>query len=343
MEIRKQEILKATIDNYIETAEPVGTKLLSEHESFDVSPATVRSELNNLEKEGYLTQIHTSSGRVPTDKGYRYYVDTLMKRDDISLEQQKSIINKLSLIGSDINEVLTEITSVMSSVINYTTIVITPDIYEETLKLAHLVLVDIDRILVVLMDTIGVNTEFLIRINHKIDQDDLNKISKLLTEKLGGKTITDVSHAIAAELISELPHFNVILKKLGEELKKVKAKSSSKSRQLMTGGVSKMLNLPEFKNVELTQKVIATLEENKVLLGVLSEYLNQQEEQVVIGEECKVANLKECSVVIAPYKVQNQSVGAIGILGPKRMAYSSIVPLVKNVSGLINDYLDKEQ
>ena len=171
---REQRILEATISHYIESGEPVGSKTLSSNDNFDVSAATIRNELAKLEHKGYLSQVHTSSGRIPTDLGYRTYVDTLMKVQNPSADQIQELRCLFNSIGHNVHDVLNHLSSIMSGLIDYTTLVVTPTIFQETLKVAHLVLLDIDRILVVLLNSSGLNKEILLNIDHDLTQDQLN-------------------------------------------------------------------------------------------------------------------------------------------------------------------------
>lgn len=338
MDERQKTILNATVSHYISTAEPVGSQVLSEQYGFSLSSATLRNELNKLEQEGYLTHLHTSSGRVPTDKGYRNFVDLLAQNaDNLPQHQLKKDIR---FIGQSIQDVLGQISDMMSSLIDYTTIILTPDIYIEALKVAHLILVDLDKVLVVLLHSAGVNTEFLVKIQDKIDQDDLNKISKLITHKLEGKSIYAMDPQFISTVGEELPRLAPLLKELCQAIRQL-SKSHAENRKLVTKGMSNMLKLPEFRNIELTQKVLSTLEESKVLAGVLSEYLADPQCQVVIGTENKMDALKECSMVLSPFSVDSEPVGMIGILGPRRMSYPVVVPMLQSVTEKVNAYLNQ--
>lgn len=336
MEERQKNILHATVSHYISTAEPVGSQVLAEQYGLSWSSATLRNELNRLEQEGFLTHVHTSSGRVPTDKGYRSYVNSL-DTTEVSPQQLK---HDIQLIGQNIQDVLGQLSEMMSSLIDYTTIVLTPDIYIEALKVAHLVLVDLDKVLVVLLHAAGVNSEFLVKIEDKINQEDLNKISKLLTHKLEGKSFYTLDPQFITGLQDELPRLAPVLKELCVAIRQL-SKSHTENRKLYSKGMSNMLKLPEFRNIELTQKVLSTLEENKVLAGVLSEYLADPHCHVVIGAENKIESLKECSLVMAPFSIEGEPVGMIGILGPRRMSYPVVVPMMQVVTEKINAYLNR--
>ncbi len=338
MDNRKKKILHTTINHYIDTAEPVGSAVLSQKMGLNLSPATLRNELSELEKEGYLTHVHTSSGRVPTDLGYRSYVDSM---GDLAFEPL-SVKSHIECVGRTIQDVLSHISDMMVSLVDYTTIILTPDIYQESLKVAHLVLLDLDKVLVVLLNSAGVNSEFLLTIEEKVNQDDLNRISQLLTRKLEGKSAENVDAQFVQDIVQELPLYEALMTNLCSQIKHL-SKSHRENRHIMTKGMSKMLKLPEFHNIELTQKVMATLEENKVLLAILSQYLEGNVSQVVIGQESKIETLKDCSLVLAPYGVEAGSAGLVGVLGPRRMPYSQLVPMVQKVSEKISGYLGERQ
>ena len=332
---RKKSILAATVESYIKTAEAVGSKSLTS--DFGCSSATIRQELSDLEEEGLLMHLHTSSGRVPTDLGYRYYVDVLMKHHSLSSSDQLALRSAIGTMSENLADTFSHISQAVASLIDYTIIVLTPDIFIESLKVIHLIMVDLDRILVVLLHAAGVNKEFLMQIpSDQVNQDDLNRISKLLTEKLEGRSLSDLNEETLSSMIQVLPEYRSLLMTLGESLQNLQI-STQDNRQLLTSGTSKMLKLPEFKNIEFAQKVLSSLEESKVLLKLLSYHHSEEHYRVFIGNEHEVDDLKECSLVVAPFKGN----GALGILGPKRMAYDTIVPLVQNISGIITTYLSR--
>ncbi|NBV82712.1 heat-inducible transcription repressor HrcA [bacterium] len=336
---RRRQLLDQTVGGYIQHGEPVGSKWLSETSGLSVSPATIRNDLNDLEKDGYLTQLHLSSGRVPTDKGYRAYVDGVINRVAPS---DVVIPGDVQLVGHGIQQILGQVTDLMGNLIDYTTIVMMPDVYQETLKLAHLILVDLDKVMVVLLNKVGVNREFLVQISDRVDQEDLNKISRLLTEKLSGRPAFEWNTSVAHELAQELPRYQGILAQITSEIQRLR-RINSGSDKLMMRGVSNMIRLPEFRNVELTQRVLATLEETKVMLAVFSEYMARNQPQVVIGDEHTIDELKDCSIVAAPYLVNDEPIGVVGVLGPRRMAYERIIPMVNGITSRITDYLSSTQ
>ncbi|MGE4170410.1 MAG: heat-inducible transcriptional repressor HrcA [Candidatus Margulisiibacteriota bacterium] len=339
MNTRKKAILAATIEQYIQTAEPVSSKQLAEGHGLSVSPATVRNELNELEQDGFLSHVHTSSGRIPTDKGYRLYVDDLMTYRDFPAEKQALVLQEMNTIGRSVEQVLVHVADVMSHIMDYSTLVLTPDIYQETLKVAHLILVDLDRILVVLLSSLGVNEEFVVSFQDRVSQDDLNKLSQFLTRKLEGKPLRAIDDTLLGALVAELPQLSHVLEAILKELNRM-GKKEQPAKKMLAKGLSKLVRLPEFQNIELTQKVLTALEENKLLLALLNERLSKTPtHQVLIGKETEAEDLEACSIILSPVTVGQEAIGAIGILGPKRMAYPTIIPMVQHIAGMVTHHL----
>ena len=257
MEKRKKQVLTATIDHHIRTGEPVGSRYLVQTKGLSVSSATIRQDLNGLEKEGYLTQVHTSSGRVPTDKGYRLYVDVLMQANQLTRQQELTLVQFLEGMQHRVDDVLENISQVVSSLFDYTTIVLTPKIYQETLKVVQFISLDVNRVLVVLLNSVGVNAEVLLEVPYEGNQEDLNKISQYITEKLQGKSVAAFDEALLEHTIVVLPQYKAVLDQLKSQVSQLKYKQSS-GHHLLMNGVSKMLKLPEFQDITYTQKVMAT-------------------------------------------------------------------------------------
>lgn len=335
---RKKILLETAITSYIDTAEPVASQALQCQLPFALSSATIRHELSELEAAGYLTHVHTSSGRVPTDKGYRLYVDSLMQAKDLDVESKRRVLGHLRRINANVSDVLNQMSVIVASMLNYPTLVLTPDICRESLKVIHLISVDIDKILVVLLNSVGVNHEFLVKISDYVDQDSLNRISQLLTKKLEGKTLDGISPTDFGSLIGELPEFKGLLTRLQSEVKTVV--SHHRHQNLITQGVAQLVQLPDFQDLQVMQQVIRTIEEARTLCGLLSEAMVEGPKTVVIGSENPVPELQSCSMVMAPIKIDQTVSGVIAVLGPKRMAYTQVVPLVSEIGDLVHQYLE---
>lgn len=338
---RQLEVLTKTIESFIETAEPVGSKWLSGTGGIDASPATIRNELSELEAEGYLSHRHQSSGRVPTDSGYRLYVDHLsdMMANSNSSTLQDTSANALPVelirerapyIGQAVGDLLKEVTELVVTLFDYTAIVIPPDIHQATLELAHLVLVDIDRVLVIVMNSVGSNQEFLMSIQDDVTQDELNAISSLLTQKLKGVTLSDVTSNDLADLFLHFPTHREIVATVISELKRIKAVLSPPNTMNMKG-LSNMVRLPEFQDPNLAHRVIATLEETRLMTSVLEKAVQHRDMTVLIGSENQPDGLKECSVVVAPLGHETANFATLAIVGPTRMRYKNLLPTIQAI------------
>jgi heat-inducible transcriptional repressor len=277
---------------------------------------------------------------VPTDKGYRSFVDALLTRPTASAAQQALLETKLQLVEHSVSSMLVQVTDILANMIDYTTIVIMPDIYSEVLKVMHLILVDINKILVVILNSMGINHEFMVMVNDKVSQDDLNKVSKILTEKLAGKSFNALDKEIFDELIKELPELKTLLNNLLPQVHKM-INNLNQDKQVLIKGTAKMLKLPEFQNIEMARNILEALEENKLLCNVLSGALNEPKAQVLIGKEHNMEALDNCSIVMTPLQMNNEVTGVIGVLGPKRMAYPVIVPMVQQIGQMIKNFLGK--
>jgi heat-inducible transcriptional repressor len=339
---RKKEVLEAVINSYIENPEPVGSRSLVERYGFDCSSATVRHELSELEKSGYLTHVHSSSGRVPTDKGYRFYVDALMRTQSVDLGASNPLLgSQIRVLGQNIVYMLSRLNVVVSEVLDHTTIMAAPELVTEVLRVVRLIAVDINRVLVVLMDAVGVNCEFFLKLEHRFHQEDLDKISRLLTDKMQGRVLQDISEEDFASWVSALPELRGVCGTLYKEMSRFSAFRKSGS-QVSVAGVSKMLRLPEFQNVAMAQRVVSTLEESQLLLGVFSEYMVARSPSVIIGSETGLESLRECSLVVAPFGRHTEQCGMLGVIGPKRMAYDFLVPMLQNITTLIDCELSQQ-
>lgn len=342
MKERKQKILKESIDNYIKSAEPVSSKALADWGNLGVSSATIRQELKELEDEGYLTHLHTSSGRVPTNEGYRYYVNSLINPGKMSSGELKNAMTHFEAIQLNISDSFKQISEIMSSMINYTTIVMMPSVFQETIKLLHMVMIDLNRVLVVLLNSLGVNKEFIMSIDQSLNQDELNKLSQFISEKIEGQNIESIDQETFEGLIQALPQYNILLQNLFNKVSVLCQENKSK-QDILFSGTSKMLKLPEFKDIEFTQQVLQTLEENKVLSRILNASLIEKKSHaVLIGKEDHTLNeLDGCSLVLSPVSTGHNSKAMIGVLGPKRMAYQDVLTQVSTVTELINGHYEK--
>lgn len=337
MNERKLRILQAIIQNYIISAEPVGSRTLSKKYNLGISPATIRNEMSDLEELGFLVQPHTSAGRIPSDKAYRLYVDNILKTIDYSEVIRNEIKNDLEKEISEIENIIINSAKILSKFTNYTSIAIAPEIRESKLKHIQLVPVDESKILVVLVTDTGVVKNAIFRIDKEIPIDQLYIISKYLTDKLKGCNISKLENKIKNEIYNSKELFNKlellipILNKSLNEVKKIKH---------FTDGVTNIFNFPEYNDISKAKEFISFIENKSNIIDILTNN-DFKDFSISIGSENCYDELKNCSLITATYKLNGHIIGKVGLIGPTRMQYSKVIPLIKIITKDVNDILSK--
>ena len=332
---RKKQILKEVIDQYINTAEPVSSSDLME--KFNLSSATLRNELAILEGKGYLDKTHTSSGRIPSEKGYRYYVNELIKEDDISLEEIKYIQEQLS---SKINEIedLTKITTTtLSDITHYTTVAIGPKAQEQTIEEIKFVLLGSRMLMIVIMVSNGMVKETIIKYDEDITQTQVNSLNSIFNAKLKGKPLSKIDKPMAEYIFSELKYSVNVIKPIIEQINYI----IDQEQTPLLKGASKSFDLPEFKSMEVARNFVSVLDSNTIAEEILNSSGVAKDINVYIGNENSNEELKDFSVVTFKHKVGNKDLGTIGIIGPKRMNYSKVISVMKYISKKLNEKEDE--
>ncbi|MCT4613065.1 MAG: heat-inducible transcriptional repressor HrcA [Clostridia bacterium] len=343
---RKFRILEAIVKDYIETAEPVGSRTISKKYDLGVSPATIRNEMADLEELGLLLQPHTSAGRIPSELAYRLYVDNMLSYDNLN-DLRESIISKIEHIKSSAlkenkksNYLIQEIGKLVSSITNYPVIVSTP---KKDNKIKHLELIPVDKNMVVLMlvndknmvKTYSINTAL------EIDKEEIKKISEMLNDHLKGLMIRDINYPLIQTLKKLMGNYKGMLEVVLELIAKmVETKDES---EIFVTGANKVFELPEYKDVLKAKTVLKILEEKDKMKEVLDK--NQRPGiGVVIGTENKIDEIKDCSLITANYTMNGEIIGTVAILGPTRMDYSQIISILafisQNMSGMMKRLME---
>ena len=335
MNDRKKKILQAVIDEYINTAEPVSSGALVEKYGLDYSSATVRNELADLEKSGYLDKTHTSSGRVPSEKGYRFYVDELIKEDDISLEEMKYIQSKLSTKVNEIEDLAKIATSTLSEITHYTTVAIGPKTEQQLIEEIKFVLLGSRMLMVVIVTDSGLVKETIIKYDEDITQSQVETLNNLFNSKLKGKPLSKIDKPMEEYIFSEINYSINVIKPIIEQINKIVEEAGT----IYLEGANKSFDLPEFKSLELAKNFVNVLDEKELMLDILDSG-EAKDINVYIGDENDKEELKDFSVVTFKHSVGDRDLGTIGIIGPKRMNYSKVISVMKYISKKINQ--DKE-
>lgn len=338
---RKQKILSAIVEDYLNTAEPVGSRTISKKYLPNSSPATIRNEMSDLEEEGYIKQPHTSAGRIPADLGYRYYVDKLMKPKSLSQREIDFIKKEYKRVNNDIGDILGTTLKILTTLSDYATILTSPKLYQRAIKIVNMVLVDIHRAVVVLLTDSGQTDNMILKLpNTGIDQNDLIKISNLLTEKLQGVNILKLNSSLIKEIISELPVYKDILEDTLHLIKNSMEKLAQD--KVMSAGLANIVKQPEFSDGLQMKNILNMIEQDNMLSDMLNEHSKTEGISIAIGSEIKYREIHNCSMVVTRYNVTEDTFGTLGIMGPTRMPYNKIKSIVECVSDTLSSLLTEE-
>ncbi|WZL74621.1 heat-inducible transcriptional repressor HrcA [Clostridiaceae bacterium 35-E11] len=321
---RKLKILQAIIKDFILTAEPVGSRTLAKKYDLGISSATIRNEMADLEELGYLQQPHTSAGRIPSDKGYRLYVDNLMIIKKLA-EQQKNIIREsfLQSIG-ELEEVIKVTSKVLSQMTRLTSVVLSPQFKESKLKHIQLVPIDEKNMLLVIVSESGVVKHAVLKTTEKCTPHNLEIISKMLNIKLQGLTIKNIIRKTVDDMDHEMKMFNSVIDSVVPIL--LTTLEEMVNVNLYLDGLTNIFNLPEYHDIEKARDFVAMLDQKQDITDLL---MNSKDDvDIIIGKENRHEEMKDCSLVTATYKVNGLVVGKIGVIGPTRMDYESIVSVM---------------
>ena len=332
---RKLNILKAIVKDYIETAEAVGSRTISKKYNLGVSAATIRNEMADLEELGYLIQPHTSSGRVPSEKGYKLYVDSLMNGSELNDIEKHLIEETIQNNMNYMKDMIHETSKLISKLTNYTTIAVTNNVSNQS-NIKHIQLVGLDTktiVLVIVTDKGDIKNTNLMA-NMTIDQSKLNIISDNLTKKLSGKSITEIDEDFLNYIKYEISESSVFIDELVDALNfHIEENDTSMS----LSGTTNIFNYPEFSDVLRAKTFLNMLEEKENISNMLkSKGIQKENLNIIIGSdnECEVA--KDCSIITATYNIDKDVVGKISLIGPTRMDYAKVYSILNYMGLLLN-------
>lgn len=329
---RKIAILKAVIKNYLETGEPVGSRTISKLSDLDLSPATIRNEMSDLEEMGYLVKPHASAGRIPSDKAYRLYVDTLLK----SKEKEEAAIKKDLLNESNrLETLLQRIANLLAAKTNYTSLVSAPRYESNRIKFIQLSEIDELSLLVVIVLEQNTVKNTVITLDEPVEKSLLLKLNIMLNSFLAGLGVNDINIGLIAKLKGQSGEYINLVSRIIDAIGLV---FSEDDALIYTGGTTNILKYPELNEGDNIQKLLYTIEEKKELSNLLTDRMDNEDGiKVYIGNDTKVESLKDCSVVTATYEIEEGVYGKIGIVGPKRMDYAKVVTALKNLMRQLDD------
>ena len=338
MSERKLKILHAIIQNYLETGEPVGSRTISKYTDLNLSSATIRNEMADLEEMGYIIQPHTSAGRIPSDKGYRLYVDMLMEEKEQELnEMQDQMLDK----ADKMDQLLKQAAKVLATNTNYATMVSTPMNNSNKIKFIQLSMVDEEQVIAVIVLGGNVIKNKIINIDEPISNENLLKLNMLLNTTLNGMSIEEINLGLIARLKEQAGiHSQVV----GYVLDAVADAIHVDDMEIYTSGATNIFKYPELSDNQSAQEIISAFEEKQQLSELVTQTLAQDENtgiQVYIGDETPVQTMRDCSVVTATYELGDGMKGTIGIIGPKRMDYEHVLKSMKRLQTELDQMFHK--
>ena len=343
---RQLTILDAIIRNYLATGEPVGSRTISKYTDLNLSSATIRNEMSDLEEMGYIVQPHTSAGRIPSDKGYRLYVDHLIETNDKKEKELSDMKDFVIEKTQKMDEVLKKVAKMLANNTNYATIVSAPTYSGNKVKFMQLSNVDEKHILAVIVMNSNMVKNQMIDVEEPLDNETLLKLNILLNTALNGLSLQEINLGTISKLKEQAGvHSEIVshvLDALGQTL------SENEDLQIYTSGATNILKYPELSDSESAAGLLSTFEEKDELVNLVTESLSEGESkgneiQVYIGNEAPVQTMKDCSVVTATYDLGEGVKGTIGIVGPKRMDYENVVDNLKNLKSQLDGIFDKEK
>ena len=337
---RKTKILHAIIKNYLETGEPVGSRTISKYTDLNLSSATIRNEMADLEELGYIMQPHTSAGRIPSDKGYRWYVDMLMSQK----EQEITEIKGQMLEKADkMEELLKQVAKVLANNTNYATMISTPTYNGNKLKFIQLSQVDDHQLIVVIVMEGNIVKNQIVTLDEPLSNEALLKLNMLLNTSLNGTSLEQINLGVIARLKEQAGIHSGVMSSVLDAVANVIQLDDD--MEIYTSGATNIFKYPELSDKQSAQEIISAFEEKQQLADLVTETLASEENngiQVYIGDETPVKTMKDCSVVTATYELGEGMKGTIGIIGPKRMDYEHVMKTLKTLQSELDAIYNKE-
>ena len=337
---RKTKILHAIIKNYLETGEPVGSRTISKYTDLNLSSATIRNEMADLEELGYIMQPHTSAGRIPSDKGYRWYVDMLMSQK----EQEITEIKGQMLEKADkMEELLKQVAKVLANNTNYATMISTPTYNGNKLKFIQLSQVDDHQLIVVIVMEGNIVKNQIVTLDEPLSNEALLKLNMLLNTSLNGTSLEQINLGVIARLKEQAGIHSGVMSSVMDAVANVIQLDDD--MEIYTSGATNIFKYPELSDKQSAQEIISAFEEKQQLADLVTETLASEENhgiQVYIGDEAPVKTMKDCSVVTATYELGEGMKGTIGIIGPKRMDYEHVMKTLKTLQSELDAIYNKE-
>ena len=324
---RKKRILQAIVNEYVNTIEPVSSNSIIKKYNLDCSSATVRNEMAELEKKGLLEKTHTSSGRVPSNKGYRFYVDELLNDNDLDINEIKYINSRLQNKVDEMEELTKIATNTISEITHYTTIAIEPNASKQKIQEIKFVLLGNRMLMAIILTETGTIKETIIKFDKDITQEQVDTLSMMFNNKLRGKLLSSINIPMEQYIMQQMNDRLDVIKPIIKQITKVLNDES----RIYLKGTGQALDNPEFRSNEIAKKFLGLLDERNLIFDLLD---SDDDFKIYIGNE--ISGLNEFSLITFKNKVAGKDLGTIGIIGPTRMDYSKVISVLKYISRELN-------
>lgn len=339
LDLRKKTILIAIIRNYLETGEPVGSRTISKYAEINLSSATIRNEMSDLEELGYIAQPHTSAGRVPTDKGYRFYVDLMMQEKEEELANLKVMLDKKE---QKLDTVLKEAAKLMAANTHYASMITTPTYSSRKLKFIQLSSIDAETLLVVIVIEGNIIKNKMIKLEENLSNETIIKLNIMLNTFLQGLDQNEISLGLIQKMKEESLGYTSVISDIIDAI--ATTFTENESVEMYTSGATNILSYPELNEEGKISNLLSVIEDKEQLRDLIcSESINSGNGniQVYIGDESPIEATKQCSVVTATYQLEEGVYGKIGIIGPRRMDYEKVVSSIQNLMSELDKIFNK--
>lgn len=337
---RKMKILHAVIRNYLETGEPVGSRTISKYTDLNLSSATIRNEMSDLEELGFIIQPHTSAGRIPTDKAYRLYVDSMMEEKEREIEELRGMLEETE---GKVNHMLKNMAKLLATNTEYATVVTAPQYKKNKLKFIQLSKVDESQILAVIVVEGNVFKNTMIPVDEALDEETMLKLNILLNTNLNGLSIDEINLGMISALKAQAGIHSAIVSEVIDAV--AEAIRADEDLEIYTSGTNNIFKYPELADQQRASELINTFEEKQTFAKFASEKIESENTgiQIYIGEETEVQSMKDCSVVTSTYDLGDGMKGSIAIVGPKRMDYEKAVGTLKAMINELEKKYNKDK
>ena len=336
---RKKKVLQAIVEEYINTAEPVSSGSITKGHGLDYSSATIRNDMAQLENIGFLDKPHTSAGRVPSAEGYRYYVNELLKEDNLTLEEIKYIQNKLKIKVNEIEDLTKVATTTLSEITHYTTVAVGPKADKQIIEEIKFVSLGQRMLMVVIVTDTGLVKETIIKFDEDITESQVDTLNNLFNTRLRGKPLSKIDKPMAEYIFSEVHYSIGIMNAIINQINKI---IEEENNNIFLEGAKRSFDLPEFKSMKVAKNFINLLDAKDEMLEIFNSG-EAEDINVFIGNDAENSNLKDFSIITFKHTLGDKDLGTIGIIGPKRMDYAKVISVMKYISKKLNEDNNKKE